>query len=54
MMSKKKEGEDPGPGKAQCSRVGTGKQEGVDWGRGGGKRVYGIFREGRTRKGEII
>ena len=30
----------------------TGKQEGVGWGKGGGKRAYGTFREGDPGKGK--
>ena len=32
----------------------TGKWEGVDSRTGGGKRAYGTFREGGSRKGKII
>ena len=56
MMTKKKEGVAPGPGKAQCSSVGQyqdRKWKGVDWGTGGRKRIYGTSRAGELRKGEI-
>ena len=56
MMSDKKEGVDPGSGKAQCISVGeylnreVGK---VRWGTGGGKRACGTFGGQETRKGEM-
>ena len=57
MMSKKKQGVAPGPGKAQCSSVGDYQDREVgrvDWGTGGGKRAYGTFGEGGSWKREII
>ena len=58
MMSKKKEGEAPGPRKTQCSRV--GEYQDMEVGRGGlGNRgreegLYGNFQERGSWKGEII
>ena len=56
MVPKKKEGVAPGPGKAQCSSIREYQDrevEGVDWRTGGGKRAYGSFREGGSRKGKL-
>ena len=55
MMSKIKENVTSGSVKAQCSSIveyQIGKQEGVDWGTGGGKRAYGTFGEGEPGKGK--
>ena len=57
MISKKKEGVVPGPGKAQCSSVGEyqDREMGrVDGGTSGGKRAYRTLGEWGARKGEII
>ena len=55
-MPKKKEGVAPVSGKAQCSSVGEYQDKEVGrggWGTGGGKRAYGTFRKGGSRKWKI-
>ena len=56
MIPKKKEGVAPSPGKAQCSSFGDYQDREVGrcgLGNRGGKRAYGTFMEGGSRKGKI-
>ena len=57
MMSKKKEGVAPGPGKAQCSSVGEyqDREVGRGWlGNRGREEGLWDFPEWGSRKGELI